>query len=120
MPSRITDVEGDWKVVDYPQHPESVGCKIEIKGQGFDPHMFTLQIKIINRLKCNLQYNSKKNQWKTSDFLKTEMIGPPEGIKKEHLFKNVIFNLQKLEVHNEKQLIIKTNDQEQIRLQRLL
>jgi hypothetical protein len=56
--------------------------------------MFTLHINIINRLKCNLQYNSKKNQWKTSDFFTTGMNGPPEGINKEHLFKNLIFSLQ--------------------------
>ncbi len=119
MSSHITDVEGDWKIVDYPQHPECVGDKIEIKGHTLDPNMFTLNVHVVNDLNCILQHNSTTDQWETSDWFATEMSGSPEEMHKEQLFRKLIFSLQKLEVHDEEQLIIKTNDHEQIRLQRL-
>jgi hypothetical protein len=119
MSSHITDVEGDWKIVDYPQHPECVGCKIEIKGHSLDPNMFILNIEVVNHLNCNLQHNSTTDQWETSDFFTTEMDGSPEEMHKEHVFKKLILNLRKLEIHDEEHLIIKTNDHEQIRLEHL-
>ncbi|CAF1424102.1 unnamed protein product [Rotaria sp. Silwood1] len=119
MSSHITDVEGDWKIVDYPNHPGNVNCKIEIKGYGLDPNMFKLYMHVVNDLYCILKHNSTTNRWEISDFCSTEISGSRENIEKEDVFRTLISNLRKLEVHDEQQLIITTNDNEQVRLERL-
>ncbi|CAF1029218.1 unnamed protein product [Rotaria sordida] len=120
MPSHVTDVEGDWKIVDYPQHPDCVNCQIEIKGYGLDPNVFKLDMDVTNHLTCILKHNSTTNQWAISDFSSTEIGALPEEMYKEDVLRNLISGLQKLEVQDEHQLIIKTNNGEQVRLERLL
>ncbi|CAF1140955.1 unnamed protein product [Rotaria sp. Silwood1] len=119
MSSHITDIEGDWNIVDYPEHPGYVNCKIEIKGHGLDPNVFKLNMHAVNDLSCILKHNSTTNQWEISDFFSREMNGSPEEMDKEDVFRKLITSLQKLEVQDEQQLIITTNDNEQIRLERL-
>ncbi|CAF2482978.1 unnamed protein product [Rotaria sp. Silwood2] len=120
MSSHVTDVEGDWKIVDYPQHSECLNRKIEIKGCGLDPNVFKLDVQLVNHLSCILKHNSTNNQWKISGFSSTEISGSPKEREKEEVFRKLISHLQKLEVQHEEQLIIKTNDGEQVRLQRVL
>lgn len=115
----ITDIEGEWKIIDYPNHPECVGYKIEIKGQGLDVNKFTINVTIINHLKCNLQHNCTTDQWETSDFFTTELSGPVEEIEKEIVFKKLILSIQNFEVHGEENLIIETDDKQKIRLEHL-
>jgi hypothetical protein len=117
MSSRITDIEGNWKVVDYPQHPECVGCKFEIKGYGFDPNVFKLNI--VKYLNCILQHKPGNKKWEISNLFSTEKNGSPEERDKANPFRKLVFGLEKLEVRNQQQLIIKTNNDEQVRLKRL-
>ncbi|CAF1295383.1 unnamed protein product [Adineta steineri] len=119
MPSAVTKIEGNWKIIDYPKHPECMDCKINIKGHGLDPNMFKLHIHLINDLSCILEHNSKTQVWKISNFFSTKLIGTREQIAKEYDLRKVITSLQKLTVNNEKELIMKTNFGEQIRLERL-
>ncbi|CAF0888515.1 unnamed protein product [Adineta steineri] len=119
MPSSVTDIEGGWKIVDYPKHPECINFQINIKGYGFDPNMFKIYIHLINDLSCVLQHNAKDHLWKISNFFSTKLTGPQEQMNKENDLKNFMSSVQKLAVHNEKELIMKTNSHEQIRLERL-
>ncbi|CAF1273442.1 unnamed protein product [Rotaria sordida] len=119
MTTHITDVEGDWKIIGYSQHPECVNCNIKIKGYGLDPHMFKLCMHVVNNLNCTLKHNSATNQWRISDFFSTEIHGSPTEMHKEDIFKKLISELQKLEVQDEKKLIIQTSCGEQVRLERL-
>ncbi|CAF2688701.1 unnamed protein product [Rotaria sp. Silwood2] len=119
MSSHITDLEGDWRIVSYPQHPKYVNCKIEIRGHGLDPNVFKLHMHVVNDLTCILQHNSTTNQWEISEFFSTEIHGSPRDIHKEHVFRKLFSILQNLEVQDEQQLIITTYDGEQVRLERL-
>ena len=119
MSTRVTDVEGNWEIVDFPHHPEYVSCKIEIKGHGLDPNVFKIHIHVVNHLTCILQHNSTTDQWESHDFFSTEKGGTPQTIDEEHVFRKLILSLYKLEVHNEQELIMTTNNDQDIRLKRL-
>ena len=119
MSPHITDAEGDWKIVGYSQHPECVGCTIEIKGLGLDPDRFQFSVHVVNYLKCVLQHHSPTNAWETSDFFSTAMNGSSEDMKKERVFRKLISGLKRLEVQDEQQLTIETNDGEKVQLDRL-
>ncbi|CAF4437542.1 unnamed protein product, partial [Adineta steineri] len=122
IPSRLNrtglqfnGIEGDWKIVDYPQHPECDGCQFEIKQQDDNKNNYHLHAHVVNSLNCRLEFNSSSNQWKTSHVMSTMMLGPPEEMKREEAVSSLISNIQNLEVHGEEQLIIRTNRDEQIR-----
>lgn len=119
MSSHITDIEGDWKIIDYAEYPECIDCTIEIKGWGLDPDLFKIHIHIVNHLNCILHHNSTNNQWEVSHFFSTEINGSSKDIHKENIFKNLINNLQKLELQDEQHLIIILNHGKHIKLQRL-
>lgn len=119
MSFHVTDVEGDWKIVDYPQHPECIGSQIEIKGHGLDPNVFQLHMHIVNYLTCILEHHSVDDQWNSSDFFSTAMTGSQDAMDKEHIFRKLVTNLKKIEVHDEHQLTMTTRDGERVRLERL-
>ena len=119
MSLHVTDVEGDWKIVDYPQHPECIGCQIKIKGHGLDPNLFQLHVHVVNYLTCLLEHHSANDRWESSNFFSTAIPGSHETIDNEHFFRKLVANIQKLEVHDEHVLTMKTNDGQLVRLERL-
>jgi heat shock protein HslJ len=50
--------------------------------------------------------------------MSTMMAGPPEQMKKESVVSNLISGIQRLEVQGGQQLIIQTNDGQQVQLER--
>ncbi|CAF1120638.1 unnamed protein product [Adineta steineri] len=126
IPSRLNrtglqynGVEGHWKIVDYPQHPECDGCQLEIKVQDDDnKNIYHIHARVVNSLNCGLEYNSSSNQWKSSHVMSTKMLGPPEEMKREDAVSSLISSIQNLEVQGQEQLSIRTNNGEQIRLER--
>ncbi|CAF4250140.1 unnamed protein product, partial [Adineta steineri] len=56
--------------------------------------------------------------WKSSHVMSTKMLGPPEEMKREDAVSSLISSIQNLEVQGQEQLIIRTNQSEQIRLER--
>lgn len=117
--THVTDAEGDWKVADYAEHPECVGCTMEIRGHGLDPNTFKLHIHVVNYLTCILHHHSGNDQWDASDVFSTRMTGPPEQLDEEHAFRQMLSHLRKLTVKDEHQLIIETTTGELVRLERL-
>lgn len=119
MSSHVTDVEGDWKIIDYPQHPECVGSQIEIRGHGLDPNRFQLHVHVVNYLTCVLEHHSTDDQWNISDFFSTAMAGSHEMMDKEHSFRTLVTTLKKLQVQDEYKLTMTTRDGQHVRLERL-
>jgi hypothetical protein len=115
---QFSGVEGGWKITDYPQHPECVGCEFEIKRQDNNENAYRLHTRVINNLNTSLEYNPSTKQWKSSHGASTLMAGPPELMQKETVVNSLISGIQKLEVQGDQQLLLKTNNGEQVRLER--
>ncbi|UJR20432.1 hypothetical protein I4U23_023563 [Adineta vaga] len=111
-------VEGDWKIVDFPQHSECIGCQLEIQRQDGSQHMYHLYARVVNNLSCRLEFTSSLNEWKPSHVMSTMMAGPPEEMEKETVVSGLISNIQRLNVQGQGQLIIQTKNGEQVRLER--
>jgi hypothetical protein len=116
--SQFVGAEGDWKIVDYPQHPECIDCQFEINRQDHAGNLYHLRARVVNILNCNLEHIPKTNHWKPSHIMSTMMAGPLEEMNKERVVTTLISGIQSLEVQDDQQLIVKTNCGEQIRLER--
>ncbi|CAF1440667.1 unnamed protein product [Rotaria sordida] len=114
--AEFTGVNGHWKIIDYPPHPECIGCKFEIKHE--NQNTYHLHARVVNSMNCSLQHDSTSNQWKSSPVVSTMMMGPPEDMKKEGLIGNLISDIQRLEVPDQQHLIIRTNNGIQAQLER--
>lgn len=119
MPSNVTDIEGNWKIIDYPEHSGCIGCKIKIKGRGFDPDVFTVNINIVNRINYILHYHSGTDQWEILFDSSSDMNGSPEELYQEYILRRLISNIERLEVKHEDQLFIELSNGEQILFERL-
>ena len=117
-PLQFTGVEGNWKIVDYPQHPECVGCQFKIKRKDQGQHGYDLYTSVVNSLNCSLEYNPITNEWKTTGYISTLMSGSPEEMEKESVLNNLISDIQNLKVQGEHHLIIETDGGEQVQLER--
>ncbi|CAF3493612.1 unnamed protein product [Rotaria sp. Silwood1] len=113
---QFTGADGNWKIIDYPPHPECVGCKFEIKSE--NPNMYRLHAHVVNSMNCCLEYDPENNQWKSSPLMTTLMMGPPEAMEKEQLVSNLISNIKGLEVQDQQHLVIRTNNGKEARLER--
>ncbi|CAF1274658.1 unnamed protein product [Rotaria magnacalcarata] len=112
----FTGINGNWKIIDYPQHRECVGYQFEIANE--NENRFSLHARVINSLNCHLQYNPANNQWKTSAIMSTLMAGPPEEMHKESLISSFISGIYRVETQGQHQLVIQTNNGDQARLER--
>jgi len=116
--SQFNGVEGDWQIVDYPQHPECAGYQFEIKSRDGSQQAYHLHARVVNNLNCSLEYNPSSNVWKPSHVMSTMMAGPPEEMRKESVVSSLISGIQHLDVQGQGQLVIQTNSGEQVRLER--
>ncbi len=116
--SQLYGVEGDWQIVDYPQHPECAGCQFEIKSRDGSQHAYHLHARVVNNLNCSLEYNPSSKVWQPSHVMSTMMAGPPEEMRKESVVSSLISGIKHLEVQGQGQLVIQTNSGEQVRLER--
>ncbi len=114
----FTGVEGTWKISNYSQHPECVGVKFEIKNQ--NENTYRLHSRVVNSLNCTLEHHPTNNQWKVSPVMSTRMAGPPEAMNKENVVNQLISGIQYLEVQGQQQLVIQTNNGEQVQLERFV
>jgi heat shock protein HslJ len=71
-------------------------------------------------MNCTLEYNSSNNQVKVSPIMSTLMAGPPEQMKKEHVVSQLISGIQSFEVQDEQNLIVQTNNGQQVQLERFV
>ncbi len=117
-PLEFAGLEGTWKIVDCSAHPECIGCEMEIYRQ--DPTTYSLHAHVVNVLNCTLKRNPATNEWKSSSFISTLMAGPPEQMNKEHLVCELISSIQSLEIQNDEQLLIETNDGGKVHLARFI
>jgi hypothetical protein len=113
---QFTGIEGTWKITDYPQHPECAGVQFELKKQ--NENIYDLYTHVVNSMNCSLEHNPSNNQWKASGVLSTRMGGPPDLMRKESVVGELISNIQSLDVQGEQELIIQTNNGEQVLLER--
>ncbi|CAF2482011.1 unnamed protein product [Rotaria sp. Silwood2] len=119
MSSQGTNVVGHWKVVDYPQHPECIGCQFNISHDDETTNLYRLNAHVVNSLFCPLEHNPISNEWTLAGAVgSTLMLGPPEEMKKENIIGDLISRIQNLEVEGGQHLVITTNNGEQIRLER--
>ncbi len=115
---QFTGIEGHWKIAKNPQNPESVGVEFEIKKQ--NQNSYRLHSRVVNNLNCTLEYNPSNNQVKVSPIMSTLMAGPPEQMKKENVVNQLISGIQSLEVQGEQNLIVQTNNGQQVQLERFV
>jgi hypothetical protein len=106
-----------WEIIDYPQYPDCIGCQVEITQNDQDKNMYGLHSRVVNSLNCTLQHDPTTNQWKASSVMSTLTAGPPEQMKIEQILTNLISKIQNLKVQDDSQLVIETNDGEQVRLE---
>jgi hypothetical protein len=113
---QFTGVEGAWKITNYSQHPECVGVEFEIKKE--NQNNYRLHTHVVNGLNCTLTYNPSNNHWTPSHVLSTMMMGPPAAMAKENVISTLISGIQRLDAQGDQQLVLQTNNGEQVRLQR--
>ncbi|CAF0899088.1 unnamed protein product [Rotaria sp. Silwood1] len=115
-PEEFTGVEGNWRIIDYPSHPECIDCKFAISKES--PNVYGLHAHVVNSMNCSLEYDPANDQWKSSPILRTRKGGPPEAMKKEDLICKLIADIQGLEAQGEQHLVIRTSGGDQVRLER--
>lgn len=111
-------VEGHWKIVEYPQHRQCVGCQFEIQRSDEGQNHYRVHAHVVNNMSCQLEHNSTTNTWRASPVMSTMMMGPPDQMEKEQAINNLMSGIQALNVDSNQNLVIRTNAGEQVRLQR--
>jgi hypothetical protein len=119
LASQVTNVQGHWTIVDYPQHPECIDVHFEITRDGQNQNIYHLHAQVVNSINSDLEYNPVTNEWKAGPVASTKMLGSPKEMKKEHIVISLISNIRKMKVRDGKLLIIKTNGGERIQLARV-
>ena len=74
----------------------------------------------MNNLNCTLEHNPSNNQVQVSPIISTMMAGPPEQMQKETAVNQLISGIQSLEVQGEQQLVLQTNNGQQVQLERFV
>ncbi|CAF2725585.1 unnamed protein product [Rotaria sp. Silwood2] len=116
--SQYNNVEGKWKVLDFPQHPECNGCEFKIQRHEHAENMYVVFTNVVNMLHCSLEHNPTTDEWKSADVMSTLMAGPSELMKEEQLISNFLTNIQNLHVEDTQNLIIRSKNGIEIKLER--
>jgi hypothetical protein len=111
-------VEGQWRIVDYRQHPECTGCQFEIKRTDRGQHTYSFHTRVVNNLAWHLEYDQNSHTWKASQGISTMMSGPPAEMRKETIVNTFMLEIERLDVDEQGHLIMRINQDEQIRLER--
>ncbi|CAF3723994.1 unnamed protein product [Rotaria sordida] len=90
LSSQCNNVEGKWKVIDFPQHPECIDCQFKIQRHEHGENMYVLFTNVVNMLHCSLEHNPTTNEWKSADVISTLMTGPLELIEEEHVIRTLL------------------------------
>ncbi|CAF0772220.1 unnamed protein product [Adineta ricciae] len=117
MLSEVNNIEGDWNIIDYSQHPECIGCQLEITRDEINPDIFHVQVRIINTIKCDFRYIADIDLWEHSTVVSTKMAGPLEKLNQERVISSFIDSIENLEVQGGVQLIARTVDGDLILLE---
>ncbi|CAF1623960.1 unnamed protein product, partial [Didymodactylos carnosus] len=113
--AQFTDIEGHWKLVDYPQHSDCTGFKFHLFKQ--EANTFSLSTSVINHLSCKLQYDPSTNKWHHQDAISTMMGGDSESMRKEGIINHLIAHIQTIEPQGQK-LVITSTDGDKVVLER--
>ena len=116
--AQFSGVEGHWKIVEYNQHPECCGSQFEIERKDRGEHVYSIHGHVVNHLNCTVEHDPRTNQWKASPVMSTMMAGPPELMNKEKLVSELLSHIQQLEPQGQEHLIVHTNANERVRLDR--
>lgn len=114
--AQFKGIEGHWKIIKNDQHPETVGGEFEITKENENTH--GLQTRVCNRLFCTFEHDPSNNEVKMFPVMSTMMGGPPEEMKKERTVNELISAIQNLTTQGEQQLLVQTNDDQQIQFER--
>ena len=114
--AHFSGIEGHWRIANNAQHPETVGVEFEVKQAG--QQSYRLHSRVVNNLNCTLEYNPSNNQVKVSPLMSTMMAGPPAQMNKERAVSQLISGIQSLTSQGEQELILRTNDGQQVQLER--
>lgn len=114
--AQFTGIEGHWRIAKNSQNPETVGVEFEVK-RG-NQQTYRLHSRVVNNLNCTLEYNSSNNEVKVSPIMSTLMAGPPAQMNKESAVSKLISGMQSLTSQGDQQLILRTNDGQQVQLDR--
>ncbi len=115
MPAKI---DGVWKITDYSQHPECVGCTFDIAPSEEGENIYNLESTVRNTYVFTLQYDPTANQWKIPKIKSTLKSATTEEVDKEQVIKKLVLEIEKLEVHG-RQLTVETTNGEKVRFNRL-
>ena len=116
--TQFSGVEGHWKIAEYSQHPECLGSQIEIEHADRGEHVYSIHGHVVNHLNCTVEHDPRTNQWKASPVMSTMMAGPAELMNKEKLISDLLSHIQRLELQGAEHLIVHTNANERVRLDR--
>ncbi|CAF3691605.1 unnamed protein product [Rotaria sp. Silwood1] len=116
--SQYNSVEGKWKVLDFPQHPECIGCEFKVQRHEHIENMYVLFANVVNMLHCNLEHNPTTNEWKSADVMSTLMAGPSELMKEEQVISNFLSEIQNVHVEDQQILIMRSKNGVEIKLER--
>lgn len=114
--AKFAGIEGHWRIANNSKNPETVGVEFEIKKS--DQQAYRLHSRVVNNLNCTLEHNPSNNQVKVSPLMSTMMAGPPAQMNKEQAVSQLISGIQSLTGQGEQQLILQTNDGQQVQLER--
>ncbi|CAF3852067.1 unnamed protein product [Rotaria sp. Silwood1] len=108
MSATLDSINGSWKMIDYPPHPECVGCIFEISHES--PNKYHFSTRVINGIGCILEYDPENNECKTCSIRSTEMGGPPEKMKKESFIMDFLSHINFVVAEDEQHLTVKTTN----------
>ncbi|UJR08905.1 hypothetical protein I4U23_013159 [Adineta vaga] len=110
MLSQVNNIEGEWNIIDYPQHPECFGCQFKITRDDKNADVFHFEVHIINTIKCTFRYIAESDQWEHTAVEATKMAGPLEKLNTERNICGFIDSIETLEVQGGEQLIVRTDE----------
>ena len=111
-------IDGVWKITDYPQHPEFVGCIFDITPSEEGENMYNLEFKMRNTYVLTLQHDPATNQYKIPKCKSTLKSATMEELDQEHLLKKLVLEIEKLEAQGRQQLILETKNNEKVQFDR--
>jgi hypothetical protein len=111
-------LDGVWKITDYPQHSECVGCTFDIAPSEDGENTYNLESTVRNTYVFTLQHDPTANHWKTLKIKSTLKSCTTEEVDKEQIIKKLVLEIEKLEAQG-RQLTLETNDGEKVRFNRL-
>jgi len=111
-------IDGVWKITDYSQHPECVGCTFDITPSEEGENIYNLASTVRNTYVFTLQYDPTANNWKIPKIKSTLKSVTTEEVDKEQVIEKLVLEIEKLEVQG-RQLTLETTNGEKVRFNRL-